>query len=920
MNTCYKRPDPDTLLAKVDQEASRKRRGKLKIFFGMVAGVGKTYAMLEAAQACRREQLDVVIGIVETHDRAETEALLTGLESLPRRRLEYRNTTLHEFDLDAALARRPALILVDELAHSNAPGSRHQQRYQDVEELLRAGIDVYSTMNVQHIESLNDIVAQITGVHVRETVPDSLIDEADEVALIDLPPDDLLQRLKEGKVYVPEQASRALQGFFRKGNLIALRELALRCTADRVDAEMRDYRERYAIVDTWPVRERILVGIGPGPMAEKLVRAGKRLAGALHAEWLVAYVETPKLMHLPQSEREIVLRSLQLAARLGVETLTLAGGQTFSQELLALAHTRNVSKIVVGSPTRRGWRRMLFGSVVDTMIDEAGDIDVYVLSAQAEMAATLRSNPVLARSRAYLEPTAVSDVKVWRRRARYLAATAIMALSTLFAWPMAWYLKESNLVMFFLLGIVIVAVRYGQGPSILASVLGVASFDFFFVPPYLSFDVADTQYLLTFSVMLVIALLISNLTAGMRLQARVAAHRERRTAALYAMTRELAMTRGVNHSIAVGVRHISEMFECQTVILLPDKSGRLSYPSDQSLGCSLRGVDLALVKWVYDRQSEAGPGTDTLPGADAIYLPLTTPNGPLGVVAVLPANLHSLALPEQRHLLETFTAQVALAIERALAAEDAQATQVKIEQERLRNTLLSGISHDLRTPLAVIIGSSSSLLETEGSMDTASQRNLLSGIYDEATRISKIVANLLEMTRFESGQVRLNKQWIPVEEVVGSVLTRLAKQLRDWKVNVTLPADLPLVPFDSGLIEQVLLNLLDNAIKYGAKNTPIGITAEQCEASVVISVANRGSGLSPGDESRVFDKFYRARSKGPIDGVGLGLSICRAIIEAHDGQIWADNRPEQGVRFRFSLPLGAKPPDLALDIEEVAGE
>src|SRR5262245_14883651 len=537
------RRDPEAFLERARQEEARRARGKLKVFFGAAAGVGKTYAMLEAAREQRVAGVDVVAGVVETHKRAETEALLAGLEILPPRQIEYHGTTLKEFDLDAALARRPTIILVDELAHTNAPGSRHAKRWQDVHELLDAGINVYTTVNVQHLESLNDVVAKITGIVVRETVPDSVLEQADEVELVDLPPDDLLQRLKEGKVYVPEQAREAIQNFFRKGNLIALRELALRATAERVDAQMRVYMREHAIEKVWPAAERLLVCIGPSPFSARLVRTARRMAERLGAEWIVAYVETPGQLRLPPEVRDRVIQTMRLAEQLGAETVTLTG-QRMSDEILAFAPAKNVTKIVIGKPARTFWKRILAGSIVDALVDGSGDIDVYVTSGERE------TEP----------PAKVRPRRIASEWAGYVEGAAVIAIATGLAWSMFPFFDRANLVMAYLLGVILVAMRRGRAPSLFASLLSVAAFDFFFVPPFFTFAVSDTQYVVTFVVMFVVALVISRLTIRVRDQAEAARQREQRTAALYAISRELAATRSVDDLLQISVRHIADVF------------------------------------------------------------------------------------------------------------------------------------------------------------------------------------------------------------------------------------------------------------------------------------------------------------------------------------------------------------------------
>src|SRR5262245_6128233 len=801
--TIQRRPDPDELLARVKEAETRQARGKLKIFFGAAAGVGKTFAMLEAAREQRGQGVDVVVGWVETHGRAETEALLGDLEILPRRPVDYRGTVLPEFDLDAALARRPALILVDELAHTNAPGARHANRWQDVLELLDAGINVYTAMNVQHVESLNDVVARITGVIVRETVPDSIFEHTDEVELIDVPPDDLLQRLRDGKIYVADQAREAIENFFRKGNLIALRELALRVTAQHVDAEMRHYMRDHAIPGTWPVRERLLVCIGPSPTSIRLVRAAKRMAEGLGAEWIVAYVETPAQLRLPPEARDRVAQTMRLAEQLGAETHTLTGPQ-MSDEILAFARSRNVSKIVVGKPARPLWQRLVAGSIVDTLVQGSGEIDVYVISGDRE-----ELRPLPPRS--------------WPRRtewATYAWALVVVALCTAIAWGMFAYFPFSNLVMVYLLGVIVVATRYGRGPSLMASLLSVAALDFFFVPPFFTFAVTDTQYFITFSVMLIIALVIGGLAAQIRAQAESARERERRMAALYAMSRELASTRGVQELLAVAVRHISELFGTRLTIQLPDANGRLEGSATPGAEFTMDPSERAVSQWAYDHGQVAGQGTDTLPGAAALYLPLLGSRGTVGVLGLRPEDPRSLQAPERLHQLETFASQTALAIERARLAEEAEHAEVRAETERLRNSLLSSVSHDLRTPLASITGAASTLLEGEARLDAATRRDLLEALHEEADRLNRLVQNLLEMTRLEAGALQPHTEWHSVEEVVGAALGRFSKALAHRAVTTRIPPELPLVPMDDVLIEQVLVNLVGEGIKYTAAASP----------------------------------------------------------------------------------------------------
>ena len=883
------RPDPEALLARVKAEEARQHRGKLKIFLGAAAGVGKTYAMLEAVREQKADGVDVLVGCVETHGRAETDALLQGLEILPARMVDYRGTALRELDLDAALARRPALILVDELAHTNAAGLRHAKRWQDVVELLDAGIDVYTTVNVQHLETLNDVVAKITGVVVRETVPDSVFEQADEIELIDLPPDELLERFKDGKVYIPEQAQEAVKNFFRKGNLIALRELALRRTAERVDAQMRVYMHEHAIGKAWPTVERLLVCISPGPESARLVRAAKRMADRLGAPWVAAYVETPAQLRLPAEVRDRVTQTLRLAEQLGAETVRLPG-EKMSEAILGFAHDRNVTKIVVGKPRRRLWTRILIGSIVDALVQGSGDIDIYVISAEREQ----HGAPPAPRARRAIP----SD---W---APYGWATAVVALATGAAWLTLPFFELANLVMVYLLGIVVVATRYGQGPSLVASILSVAALDFFFVPPVFTFAVSDVRYLFTFVVMLVVGLVTSGLAARIRTQAEAARLREQRTAALYAMSRELASTRGVDQLLIIAMRHISEVFRSQVVVLLPGAGGALVCADGGQF--ALDSNELGVGKWVHEHHQPAGLGTSTLPGAAALYLPLQAPRGPVGVLGIRPADPHSLDAPDQLHQLETFANQTALAIERAQLADEAQQAQVRMETERLRNSLLSSVSHDLRTPLATITGAATTMLENGAKLNDRTRQGLLESVREEADRLNRLVQNLLEMTRLESGALQLRKEWHPLEEVIGAALGRLGKELADRRVDTRVPPDLPLVPIDDVLIEQVLVNLLDNAVKYTPGGSPIRIIATSTGEAITVEVADHGPGLPRGEEDRVFEKFYRGMPGGR--GAGLGLAICQGIVKAHGGNIWAQNLPEGGVAFLFTLPLAGKPP------------
>ncbi|MEI6775895.1 MAG: sensor histidine kinase KdpD [Chloroflexales bacterium] len=912
----YVRPDPDALLARVQAEEAAQAYGRLTVFFGASPGVGKTYAMLEAAHQRQAEGIDVLVGVAETHGRVETQVILDGLTQLPPQEIAYRGVTLREFALDAALARHPQLILVDELAHSNAPGSRHPKRWNDVQELLAAGIDVYTTVNVQHVESLNDVVAQITGVVVRETVPDSVIEQADEVKLIDLPANDLLQRLREGKVYLPQNAERAAGNFFRKGNLIALRELALRRTADRVDAQMEAYRHDKAIHAPWPAAQRLLVGISSGPAAARLVRAARRMAVGLRAAWIVAYVETPAELRRSEADRAQVLQTLRLAEQLGAETVTLSGTHV-AAELLAYARTRNISKLVIGKPEYPRWQDRFVGSVASDLLRTSGVIDVSVLSGEVGDTAPPP------REQIYL-------TSPWQT---YAAAPAMVAVCTLVALVIDYYgMGEANVIMVYLLGVLGVALAGGRGPSALAAVLSVMTFNFFFVEPRITFAVTDARYLITFTVMLVVGLVVSNLTVRFRQQAVAARERERRTAALYALSREFASTRGMGNLLAVAVRHLTAIFDSRVVILLPCTDGVLR-PWGECSGWSrnidpqqLFGLSMAeqgVAQWVFDHTERAGLGTNTLPSAEGLYLPLNGSRATVGVVGLRPANHQRFLSPEQVHLLETFISQTALAIERATLAEEAAHATVAAETERLRSALLSSVSHDLRTPLAIIAGSLTSLAQGGDDLDSATRAELVQTASEESQRLNRLLSNLLEMTRLEAGAVHVRKEWQPLEEVVGVAVARVAQGETlpgrlpgEHSLRINLPPDLPLIPLDGILIEQVLVNLLDNAVKHTPAGTPITLRAQRIGAAVQVEVADQGAGLAPGDEQRVFDKFYRGGTDRSRGGAGLGLAICKGMVESHGGRIWAERHPEGGAAFVFTLPLEGTPPNIPTESPE----
>ncbi|CAI8691997.1 sensor histidine kinase KdpD [Burkholderia pyrrocinia] len=928
------RPDPDQLLDKLQRDEEKQRRGQLKIFFGASAGVGKTYAMLQAARQRLQDGVDVVVGIVETHGRGETAALLDGLDVLPLARIDYRGRTLAEFDLDGALARQPQLILVDELAHSNVQGARHLKRWQDVYELLDAGIDVYTTVNVQHLESLNDVVGAITGIRVWETVPDRVFDAADEVTLVDLPAEELLERMRDGKVYLAQQAERAVRNFFRKGNLIALRELALRRTADRVDAQMREYRADRSIQRIWQARERLLVCVGPGAEAPTLVRAAARLAASLKADWIAVYVETPRLQRLPDAQRQRTLDALKLAAELGAETATLAGGDAVAA-LIGYAKVRNVSKIVAGGSPKVGLMRRFARPFGEQLAERAGDVDLMLIRASASDEA--RAAPLDPRARDWRD--AFAKFGTHRSPPRhYVYAAAICAAITVVANVVSERLDLTNLVMLYLLGVVFSAVRLGRGPGVLQSFLSVAAFDFFFVPPRMSFSVSDTQYLLTFFGMLLTSLVISHLTSTLTRQASIAQRRERRTGAIYAMARELGAALTTEQIVEIGSRHVGEVFRARVAFLLPDSADKVRQKIEEpDAAVTLTGADLDsdVGQWVYDQQKPAGRGTDTLPATAALYLPLKAPMRTRGVLAVVSREPRELEVPEQQRMLDAFAAQIALALERVHYVEIARDALVNMESERLRNSLLSAISHDLRTPLTTIVGFSSMLANgraaAQGGGAAAAERfaqregELVDAIHDEALRMTGIVTNLLDMARLQAGSLQLKRQWSLLEETVGAALAACKRVLARHPARVSLPVDLPLLQMDAVLMERLFTNLFENAAKYTPPDTPLEIGAERVTDDglpfVRVHVDDHGPGLPAGMETRIFDKFTRGEKESATPGIGLGLAICRAIVEAHGGRIGALNRTAPdgrvtGARFWFTLPVETPPAAPAVPDDE----
>lgn len=879
-----KRPTPESLLIRAEEEARQQKSGRLKLFLGAAPGVGKTYTMLEDAVSKRAEGLDVVAGIVETHGRKETEAMLQDLECLPRQIIEYHGNQLSEFDLDRALARHPALILIDEMAHTNAPGLRHTKRWQDIKELLDHGIDVYSTLNVQHIESLNDVVAQITGIIVRETVPDSMLELADTIELVDLPPDDLLKRLQDGKVYVPAQAELATQHFFRKGNLTALRELALRVTAERVNAQVLSQRRDQSILQTWPTTERFLVCIGPNVSSTKLIRATRRMAARINAEWLAVYVESPRF-RLSEEERNKAIQNLRLAEQLGAETLTLSGTDAV-KEIIEFARSRNITKIVLGKQVRPRWQDRLFGSLVNELVRQSGEIDIYIIRGDAE-----NSRP---------QPFNLPRPRIsWMD---YGIAISIVGMATLIDFLIYPTVGLNTLIMIYLLAVVLIATRGHRGPSSFASLLSVLAYDFFFLPPRYSFMVANTQYLITSLVMLVVAQIISQLTFITWQQAQSARLREQRTAALHGLSQQLARSRGTQAILRIALRYIAEVFDSEVQVLLPQDNQQLIMQDGYQGNIAINEKEKSVAAWVYSNGQIAGLGTETLPSSEAVYVPLLGSHKIVGVLRVCPNDAQRLTIPEQLHLLEACANQIALVLEVDRLEDEAKKNHVEIETERLRNALLSSVSAALRNPLAIILHTAHSLMSKT---KTAPKETNSPGqvIHREAEKLNRLINNLLQITRLEAGKIELHKELYAVEELIHTAKQRVKKLLNHKPLVIQIPEDLPRLLLDHLLIEQALVNLLENAILYTPPKTSIEITATLQTTTLLIEVADHGPGLMVDEVKKVFEKFYRGQIPKQESGVGLGLAICQIIIKAHGGSIWAENRADGGAAFRFTLPL-----------------
>jgi two-component system, OmpR family, sensor histidine kinase KdpD len=887
------RPSPEALLEAARREESRA--GKLRIFVGAAPGVGKTYAMLETARARRKDGYDVVVGVVETHGRKETQALLDGLETIPRRRIEYRGQWLEEMDIDAIIARRPQIVLIDELAHTNAPGSRHPKRCMDVEELLNRGINVYSTVNIQHIESLNDVVAQITGVRVRETVPDRVFDRADSVELVDLTPDDLIQRLKEGKVYVPKQAERALEHFFSPANLTALRELALRRTAERVDEQLLSHMQEHAIQGPWAAGERILVCVSEDARAAGLVRYAKRLADRLHAPWTALSIETQRSLQFTEEERDRLADTLRLAEALGGEAITIPSGGRIADDVINFAHAHNVTQIIIGKSTRSRWFEILHGSVVHELVRSSGNISVHVIAGEHA-----GGEPIPKKTVRTAEEVRSFDA------IPYVVATLAVAVALGIDELIKPIVGVENVDLVFMTAIVAIAVRYGLLPSLFASVIASLCYNFFFLPPIYTFTITDPTNVAAFVIFIVMAVLVSNVAARVRTQAMSAIDRARTTEALYAFSRKLAGVGTLDDVLWATAYQAALLLKVRVVLLLPENGSiavRAGYPPEDTLD----DADLAAARWAWEHNRSAGRGSDTLPGAKRLFLPMRTGRGAIGIVGIDSDKPGPLLTPDQRRQLDALIDQGALAIERVFLVEDVDRAKRGMEADRLRSALLTSISHDLKTPLAAILGAAGTMRQLSGALDDAAKAELLATIIDESERLNRFIANLLDITRLESGAIVPQTTLQDLGELVGTALARAAKILAHHEVDVQLAADLPLLELDPVLFEQVLFNLLDNASKYAPAETTVRIRSWREPQSVVLQVLDEGVGIPAEDVERIFDKFYRAQKGDQVRaGTGLGLAISRGFVEALKGTITAANRADRsGAVFTIRLPVPA---------------
>ncbi|MFA6540965.1 MAG: sensor histidine kinase KdpD [Bacteroidota bacterium] len=872
------RPDPDSLLHSLKKEEENSRRGKLKIFFGMSAGAGKTYDMLKSAHEARSKGIDIVIGYVETHGRPETEALTAGLEIVPRKKIEYRGVTVEEMDLDAILRRKPAIVLVDELAHTNAPTSRHTKRYQDVLELLDNAVDVYTTINVQHLESRADTVAQISGTIVRETVPDSIFEQADEVELIDISPDDLLKRLEEGKVYTPDRSQRAIEHFFRKGNLTALREMSLRLTAERVDHQLRDYMQSQRITDTWKSGQRLLVGISPSPSNVSVIRWARRMAYTMNATWIALYVETSK--QLSDAAKLQLNGNIKLARELGAEIITTAD-EDVAQAMIRTAHRHNATQILIGKTHRRSF---LASTLLENVIEQSGNLDVYVVG---------EHDPNTASRKRF------SFGEIHSGLGQYAAASFIVCCVAIACYPFSNYLGYQTISLILLLAVALLPLKFGVGPVLLGATLSAMIWNFFFIPPHFTFIIGLARDVLMFVMYFAIAIVTSVLTARIRAREKAVRLREEHSTALFTLTKQLTAARNQNEVAEIAITTISTFFNSDVAIFLSQPDGDIFTEAHPKSLFRVDEKEFGVAAWVYWNEKKAGKFTDTLPFASATYYPITGPRYPLGVVGVRTKNQKQFTI-DQESLFQNFIAQIASTLEREQLNEHAKRTVVYAESEKLYKTLFNSISHELRTPIAAIIGASENF-EAKHIPDP-SHMEFIDEIHTAADRLNRLVENLLDMTRLESGQLAIKRDWCDIRDIINAALKKVEKEFAGHQITITIGDDVPLVKWDFGLIEQTFTNLFHNASQYTPAGTAVTVDVSKKNDTVRIAVADNGPGFPEEAQKHLFQKFFRVPGS-KAGGTGLGLSIARGFIEAHKGTISASSGSNGGARFDIVLPI-----------------
>jgi len=875
------RPDPDQLLASLLRDEESRKRGKLHIFFGMCAGVGKTYAMLKVAREELLKGADIIIGYVETHNRKETADLTVGFELIPRKKIDYRATILEEMDIDAILARRPETVLVDELAHTNAPGCRHSKRYQDVLELLNNGINVYTTLNVQHLESRSETVAQITGIMVRETLPDEIFETADEVEIVDLPPDDLLLRLNDGKVYTSEQTKGAIENFFRKGNLTALREMALRIVAERVDKQLHDYMQQNRIRGPWKSGLSLLVAIDHRQQSMRLLRWAKNLSYSMGASIQAIYVET--LYQLNPKEKEQLNKNFNLAKQLGIQS-RIVTNRDVVRAVVDFAQKENVTHIIVGKPRIRNFRSMFqLGNFVNRLIRYSGNIDVYILGADKQARDHYKKRVSV--------PPFTSNLSQYSIISFYVVLTSVI-----------FYLFKDyvgyQVISFGLLFLVsMLALFYGTGPILLAAIESSLIWDYFFIPPQFTLHIEQPVDLMMLVMFFIIALLNGILTSRVRRQEKKVRIREERTHALYQLTKDLSTATGAAEVTTIAHRYIRKCFQLSCFILLKTETGKLERPLSDSPELLLTENDLSIADWVFKHSARAGKHTDTLPSGRFTFYPLYGNSGNMGVIAV-----EHLAVFTQgeSQFWEAFLSQISGKYEREFLREAARKAYILNESDKLYKTLFNSISHELRIPVTTIMGASDTLLAQSYPEDI--RKRLYQQINLASVRLNRLIENLLNMSRLESGLISPKPDWCDVHDLANNVSTLLSPELSMFKLSVIIPAGMPLVKLDYGLTEQVVYNLVLNATQYAPAGSRIRLKIFHDLHDLIIQVMDRGKGFPESDLPSIFNKFYRGK-EAMAGGTGLGLSIVKGFVEAQKGTVIAENRENGGARFSIRIPV-----------------